>query len=302
MNKTVEPKNLAWIEKYRPVDINDFIFNDKQKVVNILNNINESNHLIFHSLTPGTGKTSLAKLIIRYTKADALKINASEERGIDTVRNKITSFISTKSSNPDMKRIVFLDEGEHLTAEAQKAMLSIMEIYSVNAIFIICCNNIAKLSEALSERCERIYFGKPDKTAIFNRMKIICEAEQVEHDDDGLIELINKNYPKIRSCIKALQIHKRDNIFITQTTAKKVNDEFDKLWNLINVDKNRKAVTEYLFNNNIDIRSLNKDFWYKYVEEDNVKKIQITCSNMIRMNDTGEDLCIFITSLIDLVK
>ena len=121
-------KQELWTEKYRPKEFNEVIGQNLTELENLLSNLP---NLLLVSKSPGTGKTSLAKIVIRKLNSDYLILNASDERGIETVRNKIKTFALTMSTNNQIK-IVFLDEADYLTKEAQTALRNTMETYTKN--------------------------------------------------------------------------------------------------------------------------------------------------------------------------
>lgn len=302
MGKTINPKDKVWTEKYRPVKLDDMVGDFKDKIRSYLKDSNSMQHLLLYSVTPGTGKTTLSKVIINELGSDALTLNASDDRKIETIREKVVEFVRTKSSVQNKRRIVFMDEADGLTNIAQDALRNLMETYAENALFILTCNSLNKINAAIQSRCVKIFFGTPDRIEILEFLKKICEAENLEYNDEGLVEVINLNYPSIRNCVQALQEHHISNKSITKETAKKSEDLFESLWNKVTVEKDWKYVKDYIFNNEVNIRALNKYFWYNAVEKSNIKLIQITASNEDKFTRGGEELVIFVTSLVDMSR
>jgi len=298
----MNPRDIIWTEKYRPKKIDEMVGSFKDKIKTSLEKPNMMQHLLLHSLVPGTGKTSLAKVIINELGADSLILNSSDDRKIETVRSKITSFVQTKSSQIGKRRIVFLDEADGLTNDAQNALRNVMETYADNALFILTCNRITAVSDAIRSRCEVIEFSLPDKMEILTFLKKICDNENLKYTDTGLNNIIEDNYPSIRNCVKILQTLKSEGKEVTDEPIKVTNDEYKDLWEKVTVEKNWNYVKEYVFLNDIDVKALNQYFWYKSVEQSNVRMIQITASNEDKFNRGGEPVIIFITSLIDMVK
>jgi len=255
-----------------------------------------------YSLVPGSGKTSLGKVIINELKADSLILNSSDERKIETIREKVSDFVKTKSSRFGVRKIVLLDEADGLTIQAQNSLRNLMETYASNALFILTCNYFSKISDAIKSRCLVINFSQPPKVQIFKYLKNICESEKLNYTDEGLIKIIDINYPSIRNCVKVLQDLKIQNKIVDIEEAKSADEEFQTLYNKIMIDKDWKYVKNYLFKNYVDVKKLNKYIWFKSVENGNIKMIQITASNEDRINRGGEDIIIFVTSLIDMVK
>lgn len=199
----MELQDLIWIERFRPKTFDRLILKDKEKNV-IKNYIKNSKLLpsfIFHSKSPGTGKTSTAKIIIDTLGCDSLKINSSDERGIETIREKVSLFAKSLSTN-GIKRCIFLDEADGLTKQAQDSLRNLMETYSDNAFFIFSCNDITKIIDPIRSRCISINFQFPDKITIFDRMFRICKDEHIEGNIGSLVDYY---YPDIRSMIAELQ-------------------------------------------------------------------------------------------------
>ena len=200
----------VWTELYRPQDWNSLIFGNKQLIMNHLKNPMAMPSFIFYSNHPGTGKTTTAKIIAKELDCDTLFINSSDERGVDTVRDKIVVFARNMSSNPDSKRMIFLDEMDSCTKVAQDSLRAIMEEYSSNTFFVMACNDLSKIIEPIQSRCVLINFEKPNKADIQQRIEFICHAEQVKATDKEIVDLVNQCYPDMRSMIKRLQTSKID--------------------------------------------------------------------------------------------
>lgn len=294
--------NSMWTEKYRPKNIDDMVGDFKPKIKKYLEDPNTMQHLLLHSVVPGTGKTTLAKAIISELDADKLVLNSSDDRKIETVREKVNGFVKTKSSKAGMRRIVFMDEADGLTNAAQDALRNLMETYSENALFILTCNTLSKISDAIQSRCVNIKFSNPKKEDILKYLKNICDKENMECTDAGLNRIIEINYPSIRNCVQVLQSLHTEGKGATEDNAKSSDEEYQMIWDKITKDKDWKFVKEYLFTNNVDVRLLNKFFWFKAVEEGYIKMIQITAVNEDKFTRGGEELVVFVTSLIEMVK
>ena len=259
--------NAMWVEKHRPKNLDEIVGDFKDKIKAYLKDISSMQHLLLHSVVPGTGKTSMAKIIIKELNADSLILNASDDRKIETIREKVTEFVRTKSSKPGMRRVVFMDEADGLTNVSQDALRNLMETYAGNAIFILTCNSLSKINDAIQSRCVKIFFGAPDRTEIFYYLKSICEKENLKYTDEGLIEIISKNYPSIRNCVQVLQEIHVEGKEVSLENVKISDEEFQSLWTFVNDKKDWKSVKDYLFKHDVDITNLNKFFWFKAVPE-----------------------------------
>ena len=203
-------KHTLWIEKYRSHTLEQYIGNDaiKTRIADCIAS-NDIPHFIF-SGTAGTGKTTLAKLIVNNIKCDYLYLNASDENGIDMIREKVKGFASSATFNPI--KVVILDESDFLTQPAQAALRNIIEEYSINTRFILTCNYIERLIEPLTSRCE-IHILKPPSMPDVARhiCTNILDVEGVEYDLKNVAMLVKEYYPDIRSVIKNLQAGVKDN-------------------------------------------------------------------------------------------
>lgn len=195
--------HTLWIEKYRPQTLDEYVGSEelKTKIAEYLSK-NDIPHLLFHG-PAGTGKTSLAKLIIKNLKCDYIYLNASDENGIDSIRDKVKSFASAASFMPI--KIVFLDEADKLTGPAQDALRFIIEEYSLNTRFIVTANNFAKLTEMLRSRLEEWKVSAMSKSDMLERITLILDTESVVYDINQLVPIIKRLYPDFRAVIKNLQ-------------------------------------------------------------------------------------------------
>lgn len=257
-------KDLVWTEKYRPDNFDDLILDGKLNIINYLNAPASLPSFLFYSPSPGTGKTTLARLIIKSLSCDSLKINASDERGIDTIRDKIKLFAMSRSSN-GIKRCIFLDESDGMGAIAQDCLRSIFEQYSHNCFFILTANDISKIIEPIKSRCILVNFEQPDRDKILNRLEFICKNESLDYTIDQLDELIDNYYPDIRSMILTLQDAKINNKSIISYKQK----YFVYLQAIKN--KNIKYLYEEVYNGNLDINGFTK-WLFRYIF-DNYNKI-----------------------------
>lgn len=196
-----------WTEKYRPTDINSYVFRDakqKQQVAGWLAD-GALPHLLF-SGAPGTGKTTLAKVLLNelgINSMDVLEINASNENNVDTIRNKITNFASTMPFG-DMK-YVLLDEADYITPNGQAALRGVMEMYASSCRFILTCNYPQRVIPALHSRTQGFHIEKLDVTEFTARIAEICVTEGVDIDLETLDTYVQATYPDLRKCINLVQ-------------------------------------------------------------------------------------------------
>lgn len=268
------------VEKYRPKEFHDVIGLD-DKIVAVVEK-GDIPHLLFHSLAPGTGKTTTALIIKHKLGCDTLMLNASDERGIDTVREKVKAFASTASTNGKYK-LVFLDEADSLTPVAQDSLRNMMETYYSNCRFIITCNYINKISGPLLSRCQKFKFSLPNKAEIKDRLAHIIITEDIKIEDEAIDELICKHYPDIRSCINkidALNIGKTITVADINRDLLIIEDLFINL-----KTKPISYIRQWLMDNNVDYKTLMIEM-SNYIWK-NLKTIQNATQLLLELADSN---------------
>jgi len=239
--------NNLWVEKYRPKTLDDFIISDTNKaIIESFKNKKEIPNLLFTG-TPGLGKTSLAKIIVNsILECQYLYINASDENGIDTIRNKVTSFAQTKSIDGSIK-VIILDETDGLSPDAQRALRNTMEEFAKITRFILTANYRYRVIPPLQSRCQSIDLTPPLE-GVVKRCASILKAEKIEIDQSQktiLLDFIKSNYPDLRKCINEMQKHSSTGKLILDNI--KNNEVLDLIFNEIkkkNIILLRKALIE----------------------------------------------------------
>ena len=195
--------NYIWYEKYRPHSLREMTLSQGGIFVSYLD-AKDIPHLLFHG-PPGSGKTTLALILIEGLKAQKLILNASsEDRGIKTIRGMVKRFAMSRSL-PGKKKIVFLDEADGLTSDAQPALRNTMETYSGNCRFILTANYLDKIIEPIRSRCTAFAFTKYPKKKLLRLLMGILDKEDVNYDLEDVEVLVKRLYPDIRTIINNLQ-------------------------------------------------------------------------------------------------
>lgn len=199
-----------WTEKYRPKTFEDVVGQEETiKRIKGLTNSQNIPHLLF-SGPAGTGKSSLALVVVRELfgekwKENYLELNASDERGINIVREKVKDFARTKSLGDVSFKVIFLDEADALTREAQQALRRTMENFSSTCRFILSCNFSSKIIDPIQSRCALFRFRILSKKDIEEKIKRIAESEKLEIKEDALEELYESSEGDCRRAVNLLQ-------------------------------------------------------------------------------------------------
>jgi len=262
--------NIPWVEKYRPDNFNDIVLSPINRT--IFKNIIENDYfpnLLFYG-PPGTGKsTTIINLITEYqkkhnqtSKGSIIHLNASDERGIDIIRNQIYQFVKSKNLFEKGLKFVILDEVDYMTKNAQQALKYLLQSSNYNVHFCLICNYISKIDESLKNEFICIRFNQLPKQDIYKFIKNITINEQLNLSD-GVIETIQNNYNSdIRSMINFIQLNQNVTNWETNIITNGVLEEMHNLLQQ-NID-NTSIIIKLIHNISIQYNTDKKTIINKY--------------------------------------
>ena len=230
--------NDLWVEKYRPVTLDSYIFQNDNHRKSFTKMINDKSipNLLF-SGTQGSGKTTIAKILISSMEVediDVLTLNASDENSVDTMRDKIKSFITTYAMG--RFKIVHLEEADYISPNGQGILRKMTEEYSDVVRFVLTCNYENKIIPALQSRCHHFRFKAPNKDDVAENVAMILIQEGIKFDLELLDTFVSVGYPDIRKIIQLLQQHSFDGKLQPVTSEGEIGDYKFQLLDLIKND------------------------------------------------------------------
>lgn len=199
-----------WTEKYRPKTFDEVVGQEHIiKSIKALTNSMNIPHLLFAG-PAGTGKSTMALVVVRELfgenyRDNYLELNASDERGINIVREKVKNFARTKSLGNIPFKVIFLDEADALTPEAQQALRRTMENYASTCRFILSCNYSSKIIDPIQSRCSIFRFKLLEKKDIEKILKRIAETEKIEIEDEAINILYEASEGDCRRSVNLIQ-------------------------------------------------------------------------------------------------
>ena len=197
------------VERYRPVILENYVGNEHiKKTISQYLGQNDIQNLIFYG-PAGTGKTTLAKIIVKNLDCEYLYINASDERGIETIRDKVSGFASSASFKP--LKVVILDEADFLTIQAQASLRNVIETFSRNTRFILTCNYVERIIDPLQSRCQTLKVIPPSKADVAKHIAWILGEENTNFEIEDIKIITNQFYPDLRKCLNTVQLSTQDN-------------------------------------------------------------------------------------------
>ena len=291
--------NIPWVEKYRPTNFENIVLDklNRQIFTNILENEYFPN-LLFYG-PPGTGKTTtIINLINEYnkkyttnSKGSVIHLNASDERGIDIIRNQILQFVRTNNFFENCTKFVILDEVDYMTKNAQQALKYLLQSSNYNVRFCLICNYISKIDESLKKEFICIRFNQLPKkdTSIF--IKDICKNENLNMDDKQINKLLEVYNSDIRSMINFIQLNQNA---LQNNDCILSNEVWDKLHTMIknkdNLDNVIIFIHEISLKYNIDKKTIIKKYMNYIIRLRPAyinNEFLVLCETILHINETN---------------
>ena len=235
----MQNEHTLWVEKYRPSTLDTYIGNDQLKSkVEVYLESGDLPHLLLYGKA-GTGKTTLAKLLVNNIDCDYLYINASDENNVETVRTKVKNFASTMGFK-DYK-VIILDECDYITPNAQAALRNLMETFSKHCRFILTCNFVERIIDPIQSRCQTFQVIPPNKNDVAKHLHNILTDEGVSYEREDLAILVNSGYPDIRRVINGAQRQSVDGKLVIDKQSIVENDYKLKLLEILEKQDKKSA-------------------------------------------------------------
>ena len=213
----INKEHTLLVEKYRPTNLKNYVGNENiKKSISRYLDQNDIQNLIFAG-PAGTGKTTLAKLIVKNIDCDYLYINSSDERGIETIRDKVSGFASSASFKP--LKVVILDEADFLTIQAQASLRNIIETFSRTTRFIMTCNYVERIIDPLQSRCQVLKVVPPSKRDVAKHLAWVLGEEKIEFELEDIVSIVNQHYPDLRKCLNTIQLSTQNNKLVIDKTV-----------------------------------------------------------------------------------
>jgi len=244
-----ERKQHIWVEKYRPHKLEDYLGNQMVKDTFKKYVADQDFCHLFLYGPPGTGKTTLAKMLVREIDCDFIYINASDERGIDTIRDKIKGFASSSGFKP--LKVIIMDEADQLTQPAQASLRPYMEMYALTTRFILTGNYHEKILAPIMSRLQSFELIPPSKKEVAIYLTGILKTENVQYTPEEMAAVINAYYPDIRKCIQVCQQSSHSGVLRVSKESLVQYDVKNKIMEFLKVRAPLADIRRYIVDQNI---------------------------------------------------
>jgi DNA polymerase III delta prime subunit len=296
MEQTIE--NIPWVEKYRPTTFDNIVLDKSNRIVfeNILTTGYFPN-LLFYG-PPGTGKTTtIMNLISEYnnqynkgSKGTVIHLNASDERGIEIIRNLIYQFVRTNNFFNKGLKFVILDEVDYMTKNAQHALKYLLQTSLYNVRYCLICNYISKVDDSLKNEFICIRFNQLPKTDIHTFIKQITQKENIDIDEDTIEKIQTMYNSDIRSMINFIQLHQNHEILQTNIITPSVWENMNKILENAEINNINNFIHTTSIQYNIDKKTIIKQY-YNYIIRNHPEKVTVKFLNQVEIilhNDSSD--------------
>jgi len=243
-------ENTLYVERFRPTELQYYVGNEnvKETIQKYLDQGDIQNFIFYGPA--GTGKTTLAKIIVKNLDCDYLYINASDENGIDTIREKVKGFASAASWKGI--KVVILDEADFITIQGQAALRNVIETFSRSTRFILTCNYVERIIDPLQSRCQVLKIVPPSMKEVAAHIAGVLEKEGVEWTKETLGPIVKQYYPDIRKILGTAQLSTIDNKLVLDKSILVSNNYIEQVINELKTGKNWKTIRQIIADSNIN--------------------------------------------------